>query len=154
MARQAALIRIGTLRPQDVIPHILEWAEKDPTQQRENRRLHLERHEFLGHSVNLDSTRLHCFAAKGLACVRCGIVGQYFAVERFPTHESAHINLYAVDIVGDEILMTRDHVRPRSKGGPDRISNCQTMCSVCNLEKGSKLEGKQNGQENAQELVP
>ena len=148
MARQAALIRIGLLRPQDVIPHILAWAQKDMDQQRENRRqrLRLDRHEFLGHSVSLDSTRLHCFAAKGLTCVSCGIMGQYFAVEIFPGN-GPHINLYAVDIDGDEIIMTRDHIHPRSKGGRDNISNCQTMCGICNWKKGSKTEA-QHGQEN------
>lgn len=48
--------------------------------------------------------------------------------------------LYAVDDNGDEILMTKDHIIPRSKGGIDDISNYQTMCKLCNEAKGNKLE--------------
>ena len=48
--------------------------------------------------------------------------------------------MYAVDDNGDEILMTKDHILPRSKGGIDDISNYQTMCKPCNEAKGNKLE--------------
>ena len=51
-----------------------------------------------------------------------------------------HLNLYAVDDNGDEILMTKDRILPRSKGGIDDISNYQTMCKLCNEAKGNKLE--------------
>ena len=54
--------------------------------------------------------------------------------------KSYHLNLYAVDDNGDEILMTKDHIIPRSKGGIDDISNYQTMCRLCNEAKGNKLE--------------
>ena len=51
-----------------------------------------------------------------------------------------HLNLYAVDNNGDEILMTKDHILPHSKGGADDINNYQTMCKLCNEAKGNKLE--------------
>lgn len=35
--------------------------------------------------------------------------------------------------------MTKDHIVPKSKGGPDKIENYQTMCTECNCIKGSKL---------------
>ena len=31
--------------------------------------------------------------------------------------------------------MTKDHIIPRSKGGPDCIENFQTMCEECNKKK-------------------
>ena len=31
--------------------------------------------------------------------------------------------------------MTKDHIIPRSKGGPDCIENFQTMCEECNNKK-------------------
>ena len=35
----------------------------------------------------------------------------------------------------EEILFTKDHITPRSKGGKNHISNYQTMCSKCNEGK-------------------
>lgn len=35
--------------------------------------------------------------------------------------------------------LTRDHVKPRSAGGPDNWMNCVTACAECNNAKGSKL---------------
>ena len=69
-----------------------------------------------------------------------GIEGKYFAKEKFADQSTYHLNLYAVDDNGDEILMTKDHIIPRSKGGIDDISNYQTMCKLCNEAKGNKLE--------------
>ena len=33
--------------------------------------------------------------------------------------------------------MTKDHIVPRSKGGGNGLHNMQTMCIVCNQEKGN-----------------
>jgi len=37
----------------------------------------------------------------------------------------------------DDKSLTVDHVRPKSKGGEDRTSNCVPACSRCNHSKGS-----------------
>lgn len=35
--------------------------------------------------------------------------------------------------------LSRDHVLPRSRGGPDSWTNCVTACKPCNHAKGSRL---------------
>jgi 5-methylcytosine-specific restriction endonuclease McrA len=35
--------------------------------------------------------------------------------------------------------MTRDHIQPKSKGGPETLENMQTMCTRCNGKKGNKV---------------
>jgi len=35
-----------------------------------------------------------------------------------------------------------DHIRPRSRGGPDNPSNLQLLCTRCNRLKGSKVRGE------------
>jgi 5-methylcytosine-specific restriction endonuclease McrA len=87
-----------------------------------------------------NSERYQTFFTKGLKCACCGIEGQYFAKEKHITDKSYHLNLYAIDENGEEVLMTKDHIVPRSKGGKNDVSNYQTMCERCNLAKGNNLE--------------
>lgn len=68
-------------------------------------------------------------------CVCCGAIGGKLLVEMNDSDKSPHLNLYAKS-GKDLVLMTRDHIQPKSLGGGDHISNYQTMCSVCNSLKG------------------
>lgn len=96
--------------------------------------------DFDGDLIKGNSQRYQTFFTKGCKCVVCGIEGRYFAKERHLQDKAYHLNLYAVDDNGTEILMTKDHILPHSKGGADDISNYQTMCKLCNEAKGNKLE--------------
>ena len=40
---------------------------------------------------------------------------------------------------GQEVLFTKDHIVPKSKGGGNQMHNYQTMCTTCNIEKGSNI---------------
>lgn len=92
---------------------------------------------FDGDIINMGSLRYQTFAEKGVKCAYCGVEGRYFAKEKHPNSNSVsyHFNLYAIDDNGDEILMTKDHILPKSKGGLDNIDNMQTMCTLCNQQK-------------------
>lgn len=97
------------------------------------------RRDYCGQSVNMASKRLLCFALHGTKCAECGLEGKFFAVERH-LHQhtkSFHINLYALDGDGEEILMTQDHVKPRAQGGKSDLDNLRTLCTRCNSIKGS-----------------
>ena len=96
--------------------------------------------DFNGDLIKGNSQRYQTFFTKGCKCVKCGIEGKYFAKERFRDQSTYHLNLYAIDDNGNEVLMTKDHIIPHSKGGSDDISNYQTMCKICNEAKGSKIE--------------
>lgn len=101
---------------------------------------YLAKVEFDGDLVKGNSQRYQTFFTNGCKCVKCGIEGKYFAKEKHFKDRSYHLNLYAVDENGNEVLMTKDHILPHSKGGSDDISNYQTMCEPCNKAKGSKIE--------------
>jgi hypothetical protein len=100
---------------------------------------------FDGDVVPVVSLRYQTFA-KSRACVCCGIEGTYFAKERSAkrlkdgsgfkaTTKTWHFNLYATAPDGREVMMTKDHIVPRSKGGEDALRNLQTMCAPCNCNK-------------------
>lgn len=95
--------------------------------------------DFDGDWIKGNSQRYQTFFTKGCKCAVCGIEGKFFAKERHLADRSYHLNLYAIDENGEEILMTKDHIIPRSKGGANHISNYQTMCLKCNREKGDAL---------------
>jgi len=89
-----------------------------------------------------DGARLLCFKNSSI-CVECGREGILFRIELPAHHDSPHLNLYA----GDGMLMTHDHIIPRSKyekimgtrKGLNAQRNLQTMCSYCNMKKADNL---------------
>lgn len=98
--------------------------------------------EFDNDMIHMSSDRYKTFLLKGTKCVTCGLEAKYFAKETFNNNCKTtrwHFNLYALDEKGNEVLMTKDHVIPRSKGGQDIIDNYQTMCSICNCKKGNNM---------------
>lgn len=97
--------------------------------------------DFDGDPLKANSQRYTLFFTKGFKCVKCGIEGKYFAKERDPSSNSNkyHLNLYALDENGKEVLMTKDHIIPKSKGGKNKLENYQTMCCRCNNNKGDNF---------------
>jgi hypothetical protein len=121
------LIRLGEFKIEDVMPFIENSFEFDPKREYEV--------NGVKYLVKMNSQRYFTFQ-KSMNCVSCGIAGTKFFLERFRSDESPHFNLYAEED-GELILMTKDHIVPKSLGGKDYVSNYQTMCSICNNLKGS-----------------
>lgn len=93
-------------------------------------------------SIDLTSLRIKNFYQHGIACVSCGIIGQFFASEVTTSSDDYadmkhHLNLYALDENGKEVLMTKDHILAKSSGGKDSIDNMQPMCCLCNSAKSN-----------------
>jgi hypothetical protein len=90
-----------------------------------------------GFPVNKDSLRYGLFRANN-SCVGCGLQGLFYALERDgkSQKELYHLNLYGLHW-GREVLFTKDHIKPRCRGGKDVMENLQTMCVTCNIKKGS-----------------
>jgi 5-methylcytosine-specific restriction endonuclease McrA len=94
-----------------------------------------------GDMVSIESNRLAVFK-RNLVCCSCGVVGRFFVKERNCRNKYYHLNLYALGGDGEEILMTKDHIIPKCRGGKSHIKNYQTMCRPCNVRKGG---GTQHG---------
>ena len=87
------------------------------------------------YKVRMDSDRYFVFL-KDIRCVACGLEGQSMMLELNPGDDVPHFNLYGEED-GRLVLMTKDHILARSKGGPDELWNYQTMCNICNNLKGN-----------------
>jgi hypothetical protein len=97
------------------------------------------RYAYFGDNrIKVDSQRLLLFAEKGWRCCECGLEALYFAKERHNSFMGWNLYLYGVNKQGEEVLMTRDHIKPRSRGGRNRLHNYAPMCTCCNGRKGSK----------------
>lgn len=87
--------------------------------------------------VRMNSIRYHLFA-RSRVCACCSREGTVMMLDVHRNiYSRAHFNLYAVE-GGKLILLTRDHIVPRSKGGRDHLDNLQTLCTECNAFKGDK----------------
>lgn len=51
-----------------------------------------------------------------------------------------HLDLYAFDDLGEMVMITIDHIKPKSKGGPNHISNYAPLCKICNEIKSDYFE--------------
>ena len=60
------------------------------------------------------------FITNGFKCAKCGLEGKYVNLE-CNRKLGNHLNVYAIDENGKEILLTKDHIYPKSKGGLDSI---------------------------------
>ena len=98
----------------------------------------------IGFQVKFSSLRLRCFK-RSRVCVVCGRIGTIMSLDRRHRKSkekniTAHFNLYTEEPNGEFVLMTQDHIIPKSRGGKNHLSNLQTMCATCNEIKGNKLE--------------
>jgi len=87
------------------------------------------------YQVRMDSPRYFVFK-ENASCSACGLEGVKFCLEQSPSDNSPHFNLYGIEN-SRNILMTKDHIYPKSVGGGEVHSNFQTMCTICNNLKGS-----------------
>ena len=100
-----------------------------------------ERTNIFGHDIKFCGLRLSIFR-KSPVCATCEAIGTHFHLELGSLNDGVpHLNFYGKDAEGGELLFTKDHVLPKSKGGKNRLENMQTMCVTCNSEKGNKIEG-------------
>lgn len=90
-------------------------------------------HSFDGNLVKMGSQRYKLFHRDGTECVTCGVKGTHFKLQRSKGSKRFHFNLFT----DEGVLMTKDHIIPKSKGGLNTLDNYQVMCTHCNTKKGN-----------------
>jgi 5-methylcytosine-specific restriction endonuclease McrA len=86
-------------------------------------------------SVKLGTQRM-LLLKRQQACACCGLRGLHFVLEK-TGFLPPHFNLYGVGDGGTPVMLTMDHVLPKSKGGQTAPDNLQLLCNPCNRDKGS-----------------
>lgn len=123
--------------PKEIFEHLPERLGRD------QKTLKKIKHNFDGDLIKMGSDRYYVFQ-RTCKCEFCDRVGTVMYKERDNRKNPVpndtrqyHFNLYAIDQDGHEILMTKDHVVPKSNGGEDTLDNYVTCCQECNSQKGS-----------------
>lgn len=112
--------KLGVFTPDDVFPY-LGAGKKD---------------YYIGskiYQVKMNNDRYYLFQ-KNKKCVSCGLEGTQIILEQQGNGGKGnppHFNLYGLED-GRLVLMTKDHILAKSKGGKDSLDNYQTMCHICN----------------------
>ncbi len=105
----------------------------------DNRKLKITlEHFLLGYPERQHKPRWKMFATKGYNCVQCGIAGTHVIFWE-DKGGGLHVDLFGHKEDGKEIMLTIDHIVPRSKGGANHIDNYQPMCEPCNCKKADKV---------------
>lgn len=138
MFKRSTSARAGVYPIEEVLPYVVMEKPLSGKEQVKARPQKI----YDGKTVHMDSLRYQTFIKSGTTCVNCGLEANYFALEHQQgngAQDRYHFNLYA--LVGlREILFTKDHILPRSRGGAHCIDNLQTMCAPCNQGKGNLPE--------------
>jgi hypothetical protein len=123
MKDRKRLVHLGEFALADVLPHITEEETKRDYQVNDET-----------FAVRMNSDRYFVFKSNS-QCVSCGLEGTKMILDINPGDQSPHFNLYGEEH-GRLVLMTKDHILAKSKGGTDELPNYQTMCCTCNNLKG------------------
>lgn len=87
-------------------------------------------------NVKITSQRYPVFK-NNTKCVCCGLEASYLSIDKKKGEnentENYHLNMYGLKD-SNEMLFTKDHIIPKSKGGKNVQSNYQTMYEIFNTK--------------------
>ena len=93
------------------------------------------------YKVYFERKRWRIYTAKDFKCIYCGLMGTHavFWKDHVEIPWDAHCDLVHITPEGRRILMTLDHLFPKSQGGTNDPANLAVACSPCNHTKGDNV---------------
>lgn len=143
ITRQESLIKLVEISPKDFFAQIKNFLDSNNINVNKIHKNRIKTKALITTDIGTiemkgTSLRYMCFMQTA-KCTCCGIEGNIVFIEKFPNDKYPHANLYHRRKDGSLMLMTKDHIIPKSKGGRNHINNLQTMCSACNETKGNRI---------------
>lgn len=90
---------------------------------------------------------------QAISCWACGCTADRWVVDRHKNDllRSPTLNLYALKeksakvkrkkiVFKELVMMTRDHIIPRSLNGVDDVQNLRAACEDCNRQRGNAMD--------------
>lgn len=86
-----------------------------------------------------------------IVCHLCGCVAdRWISARQCKGRSKPVLNLYGVKVTKTKygeieriVMMTRDHIIPKSKGGIDDVRNLRPACEYCNSRRGSAMTAEE-----------
>ena len=104
----------------------------------QNRRLTVN---LAGFDLKIGTLRLVNFKQNGIVCEYCGREATHFELNTF-VHDKEDIMSPHFNLFSNGVLMTQDHVIPKSKDGKDTLDNLVVACLICNSNKANEISHK------------
>lgn len=122
---------VGELPVDEVMPLIPEECELGLCG-----KITIHRVPFNGDTVKIRIRNTFTVFKRQPACVGCGAAASKCLLVQRDNSENAGRSYNLVFVTADHIPLTIDHIVPRSKNGQHKLENLQTMCFICNNDKG------------------
>lgn len=105
---------------------------------------------FKDELIQVSNDGLYCMAQKNKYCYFCGakIIGGFLFVIKNQIQIYKNKIVWNVGQIAEKknnklVIMTKDHIFPKSKGGITKIENLQPMCEDCNQMKNNLIIKKE-----------
>lgn len=93
---------------------------------------------ILGHTLKLRGMRYQTLIRDRVTCMNCGKKAT-IAYLWFDPRGRYLLNFFATREECQADMLTKDHIIPKSKGGPTELNNLRCLCFDCNSKKGNSL---------------
>jgi hypothetical protein len=99
-----------------------------------------EKAYMFGEAIDRDWKRWNVLRSCTLKCYRCGCRATHWQVEK---HRNDYVRPFNLNLYAGKVMLTWDHIVPKSLGGSDAPVNGRVACEPCNGHRGNEMTLKE-----------